>query len=330
MSFRLIPVIALALAAGAGWCETAKKAEFAYTGEPIVLPAKCTNEVMESVGLFCPADSPCPVYLQLSSVEFIGGKLYVAGNLHTEAVTIASVLLASEDGGLTWREAADRVPRATLDRVVFFDEKHGWAAGHVLEGGRPHDPFFLITTDGGQFWRRRPVFEKPRAAVIEDFWFDSDHSGILLVEARSEEGTGTEYERFETMTGAESWMVREVSSRPIRVRRRPAPRRQDWRIETDEARDAWAVRKRTDTGWVTAAEFAIGAGACVRQEEKAVAEAEAEAGKAPETAAAGQAVQAPAEDKGVFVIGAPPPSVAQPAEKPARDEKPPTLKKPRS
>ncbi len=326
MSSRLIALVALALAAGPVWCDaTEKAAELAYTGEPIVLPAQCTNEVMEELGLFCPADSPCPVYVQLNSVEFIEGKLFLAGNVHTEAVTIASILLASDDGGLSWREAAQRVLRASLDRVVFFDEEHGWAAGHMLDGGRARDPFFLLTTDGGRHWRRRPVFDEPRAAVIEDFWFDSDYSGVLLIEARLEDGGGRQYERFETMTGAESWMIREVSSRPIRVRRRPARRLNEWRIEVDEARDAWAVQKRTGAGWVTAAEFAIGAGACVIEEEEEVL-AEAEAETEAETAAP---VAETPEDKGVFVIGAPPPSATQPARKPASDEKPPTLKKPR-
>ena len=328
MGLRFIPVAALALASAA-WCEKTEKAEFAYTGEPIALPARCTNELMESLGLFCPADSPCPVYLQLSSVEFIEGRLYVAGNLHTEAVTIASVLLASDDGGLSWREAAGRIPKATLDRVVFFDEKHGWAAGHVLEAGRPQDPFFLVTTDGGRFWRRRNVFAEPRAAMIQDFWFASSYSGVLLVATRSEDGE-RQYERFETMTGAESWMIREVSSRPIRVRRRPPRRRADWRIVPDEARDAWQVQKRTEAGWVTAAEFAIGAGACLIEEEEVLAEAEGETPKESEAAEAGQTGVAPAEDKGVFVIGSPPPSATQPAQKPAADEKPPTLKKPRT
>jgi len=295
-----------------------------------MLPAECSNELMESLGLFCPADSPCPVYLQLSSVEFVQGKLFLAGNLHTQAVTISSVLLASDDGGLTWREAAERIPQAALDRVVFYDEEHGWAAGHILDGGRPRDPFFLLTTDGGRFWRRRPVFDDARPAVIEDFWFDSDRSGILLIKELAGGEAGAQYTQFETMTGAESWMIREVSSRPIRVRRRPAPRTgMGWRIEADGTRGVWQVQKRTESGWANAVEFLIDSGACAAVEEERLAEGEAEAEAETAAVESERAGESPAEDKGVFVIGSPPPAATRPAQKPADDEKRPTLKKPR-
>src|SRR6059058_1583320 len=75
------------------------------SGKPMLLPFKCTDEDIQASGLTCSEEDPCPIYLELTAVEGAGHRLLVAGNLHTSAVTVFSTLLASEDGGRTWREA---------------------------------------------------------------------------------------------------------------------------------------------------------------------------------------------------------------------------------
>jgi hypothetical protein len=269
-------------------------------------------------------------------------------------VTLYSVLLASQDGGLSWTEPAKRVPRSGLDRVYFYNEQHGWAAGHVLEG-EPKNPFFLVTTDGGQNWRQREVFRDGRTAEIQRFWFDSERSGGLMIDRLKQPENGSRYERYETMTGADSWMIREVSSQPIRQRRRRARPEVDWRVVPDQKTGAWQVQKRGDAGWISVAEFAVEPGVCV-----AVAESLAEAappssspspapasirlgsGGAAETAEAseGDAEQTfdpdnqPVAEGGVFVIGQSPPPVnptQEVKEAPAEGEEDerPTLTKPK-
>src|SRR6476646_236992 len=87
------------------------------SGKPMLLPFQCTDEDIQLSGLTCSEEDPCPIYLELSAVEGPGNRLFVAGNLHTSAVTVFSTLLASEDGGRTWRESHERIRSAGLDRI---------------------------------------------------------------------------------------------------------------------------------------------------------------------------------------------------------------------
>jgi hypothetical protein len=287
-----------------------------YEGNPLRVPVACAGEDMAELGTVCSAQSPCPVYLELTAVHAVGTKIFAAGNLHSRSTTLYSVLLMSDNGGLRWTEPAGRIRRAGLDRVFFFDGDRGWAAGHLLDG-QPRDPFFLLTTDGGRNWRLRPVFEDQRFGSIEDFWFDSERTGTLLLDRLRPDENGTRYERYETMTGAESWMIREISAKPIEVRRiRPPQPAAEWRISTAREGSAWAVEKQEPGGWAAVAEFQVEAGVCAPAEE--VAEAPPEP------------VPAPLEEQvapgGVFVIGSKPgPAPGGPA---SGQQGPPALKKP--
>jgi hypothetical protein len=266
-------------------------------------------------------------------VAFVKGKLIAVGNLHSEGVTMFTVLLQSEDGGLTWTEPAERVLRGGLDRVYFHNDEHGWASGHILDG-EPRDPFFLLTTDGGKFWRRRDILSSGQTAEIQRFWFDSDRSGGLLIDRQRDSEAGARYARYETMTGAESWMIREVSTKPIRPRRRVRPPESDWRVIADGGAGAWQVQKRDTAGWVSVAEFQIEPGVCVAVEE-VIAEApprprpESE----PEVAEPLDPSELPVAPGGVFVIGSgpPPPNPTQEVKTAPEEEedKRPTLKKPK-
>jgi len=242
-----------------------------YEGRPLRLPINCSRQELASFGMACPPDDPCPLYLELTSVESVKEKIYLTGNLHTTSATLYSVLLASDDGGLSWREPFERVREAGLDRVVFFDAKHGWASGHIM-GAEPRDPFFLLTTDGGKFWRRRPVLSTPGAGLIEKFRFDSPTTGSVLIDRLHANAAGVRYEHYETRTGAESWMIREISSTPIHLRGTLEPRqRPDWRLRADHETGAWRLENRDGDTWRLVTEFAIEAGLCVVEEEKAEA-----------------------------------------------------------
>jgi hypothetical protein len=300
-----------------------------YRGTPIVVPVECSNEEIAEFGLVCPPERPCPVYLELTSVEFVGRKLFVSGNLHTESMTLFTVLLASDNGGLSWTEPAEPVVHAGLDEVAFYDNDHGWALGHVIDASGPRDPFFLLTTDGGRFWRKRPVFGESRRAEIVDFEFDSARSGIVLVDRLRTPESGGRYERYETMTGAEAWMIREVSSQPLRLRQRFQAAPDEWRVDTDADSGAWQVQRRQGDGWLTVAEFAVAAGACAAREE-VLAEAPPEATEesADSSAEAAEAQQPEVAPGGVFVIGQPrtPPRSSQEVKRDTDDR--PTIRRP--
>src|SRR4051812_32499441 len=80
-----------------------------FTGKPLVMPFKCSDEDIQLAGLTCSEEDPCPVYLEVASVNSAGSGVVAAGNLHSAAVTLFSILLGSQDGGRTWREVYDRI-----------------------------------------------------------------------------------------------------------------------------------------------------------------------------------------------------------------------------
>ena len=47
---------------------------FAYEGKPITLPYQCSLEDIRWAGLTCSEDEPCPIYLELSSVDAVGER----------------------------------------------------------------------------------------------------------------------------------------------------------------------------------------------------------------------------------------------------------------
>lgn len=317
----IVLAAALVLPAFGQDAEESRKPVLRYSGEPITLPFECTNDDIAWFAMSCTAAVPCPIYLQLNSVESFRDKLLLAGSLHNGSSSMYSVLLASEDGGFTWTEPHERIRGVSLDRVFFYDDEHGWVSGHAMDF-EPRDPFFLLTTDGGKIWRRRDIFDDARAGVIDKFWFDSDRSGVVLIDRLHANEAGTRYERYETMTGAENWMIREVSSQPIRVREPfSAGPDGDWRLRADKDTGAWHVEHRQPAGWSEVSSFRIEVARCVPVEEK-IAEAP------PEPEPTGQE-ELPVAPSGVFQVGRPPQPSTQPEQPPAEETKPPTLKKPR-
>ena len=102
------------------------------TGKPMVVEFRCSEEDIQLAGLSCSPDDPCPLYLELSAVEAVGNRVFLAGNLHSSSTTLYSVLLASDDAGKTWREPYERIRAAGLDRIQFVDFESGWISGEVL------------------------------------------------------------------------------------------------------------------------------------------------------------------------------------------------------
>lgn len=229
------------------------------TGKPMRVEFRCTAEDIQWAGLSCSAEEPCPVYLELAAVESVGNRIFAAGNIHSGVGTLYSILLASDDGGKTWREAHERVRGATLDRVQFIDFEAGWVAGQTVYP-LPRDPFFLITSDGGKTFRRRPVFSESRGGSVLQFWFSSRTMGSMVID-RGQSGDLGRYELYESPNGGESWMLRETNEQPIRIKRAvgPAP---DWRIRADGATQAYVLERRQGEKWSALAAFAVSIGPC--------------------------------------------------------------------
>lgn len=235
----------------------------------------CGAPEIDKFGLTCSPEEPCPVFLELAAVGAAGEKIFASGNLHTATTTIASVLLASEDGGKTWSEPHERVPGASLDQMQFFDLETGWVAGQMA-GALPRDPFFLITTNGGKTWDRRPVFEDTRVGAIDQFAFESRTTGQMTVDRTQAGENGNRYELYESMTGGSSWTMREVSTKPIVLKRSRPVGGGTWRAKADGPSKSFRIERRGTSQWTTVASFLIAAGEC-RPAETVLVEPEAPA-----------------------------------------------------
>ena len=242
--------------------EEPQKPVMEYLGKPIQIPFACTEEMMSAFGMSCTDEQPCRIFSEISGFQPLGDKLFLTGNIHDGASTMFSLLLASSDRGRTWTEPVERIKSAGLDRVYFFDLEAGWISGHTLQA-IPRDPFYMVTTDGGKTWRNRPVFSEPRIGAIERFWFESRKSGSMLMDRVQGAGAGGRYERYETMTGGESWAIREVSSKPLQLKgAREVVANPDWRLRADSASHAHTIENREAGRWRKVTAFSVDVGEC--------------------------------------------------------------------
>jgi hypothetical protein len=237
------------------------------SGVPMSLPFECGDEDIQTTGLTCTVEHPCAVYLELTSVEAAGARLFVTGNLHTASSTLSSVLLASDDGGKTWQEPHERIRLAILEQIQFLDFETGWVGGQIVRP-LPRDPFLLLTTDGGKTWRQRPLFDEPRIGAIEKFWFESRTEGSLWLDRTQSGEIDSQYERYETMTGGESWNVREASAKSIPIKGAAAtPRNPGWRVRAHAASGSYRIEKRQGQTWQMVSAFSIEVGECKPKEQ---------------------------------------------------------------
>lgn len=181
---------------------------------PVHVDYSCPVEDIESFGLTCSEDRPCPIFFEVSAVESFGSVLFVAGDIHTATTTLYGVLLSTDDGGASWSESIPRLRSTAFEQFQFIGD-HGWLSGQQLEP-LPKDPFFLLTIDGGKSWRQRPLFEETRFGSIAQFWFDSPTSGELIFD--DSVGKAINQELHSTMTGGESWDLKQKSTKPLHLK----------------------------------------------------------------------------------------------------------------
>jgi hypothetical protein len=269
--------IALLFAGIALLAQEAAKPVLENTGKPIRLEAACADEEIREYGLVCSEDEPCPVYLEASSVDAAESRIVITGNFHTEAATVSSLLLMSQDEGKSWIEAHARIRGAVLDMVQFADASNIYASGEIA-GSVPRDPFFLRSADGGKTWKRVAVFEDAgTVGLIEQFWFDAPGQGVMLLDTGRGEGRGGRYQRLETSSGGDVWTVREAGPKPFpgKYPKGATSRNPNWRVRTDAQSKAFRIEKKVGAKWTPAASFAIAAGGCRPAPPKPVEPAEA-------------------------------------------------------
>jgi hypothetical protein len=257
-----------------GWAQDTKSAEnpvipppeasltLENNGHPMVLAFRCTAEDIRWAGLSCSEEDPCPIFLELSSAESVGTRLIVAGNIHAEAETLYSVLLATDDAGKTWNEAFERIRGAGLDRIDALDASNVWVAGQELFP-IPQNPFLLASSDGGKSWERKPVLNEAaenRFGSVQQFHFADKNDGSLIVDRGPGNGGGAAFALYETRDGGESWQPKQESNKPLRLMQ-PAFAG-EWRVWVASASRAYQIERRQGEKWIRVAAFSVNLDKC--------------------------------------------------------------------
>ena len=200
-----------------------------------MLPFQCTREDVGSAGFSCSEEAPCPVYLELSAATAAGNKYFVAGNIHSDAVTLYSVLLGSEDAGHSWREIHARIRAAGLDHLQFIDARpDGWPGSSFSRCPRTRS-FCSPPMAGRAGASPRSSARAPTtiSAPCRQCTFHRRSTAALIVD-RSSGGDPGPFALYESPDGGASWTVKEQSPKPLRLKGAPAPDA-DWRVRVDGA-----------------------------------------------------------------------------------------------
>ena len=80
------------------------------SGKPMAPKFQCTEEDIQSFGLGCTEDEPCPIYLELSAFETVGNQIFAVGNIHSAASIAARISPKSPEAAIS--STPKRKPRA--------------------------------------------------------------------------------------------------------------------------------------------------------------------------------------------------------------------------
>lgn len=221
---------------------------------PVHVDYTCPAQDIDSFGLACTPDRPCPVFFELSAIGALGPRLFVAGDIHTDTTTLYGVLLSTDDNGASWEESIPRLRSTTFDQFQFIGD-HGWLTGQRVDP-LAKDPFFLLTDDGGKFWRRRALFDDARFGSITQFWFESPTAGRLIFD--DSVGKETNRQIYQTMTGGESWEVQQSGAPPLKTPLATP----DWTATAPPGSPTYLIEHLVDGRKQTVARFLIHIGDC--------------------------------------------------------------------
>jgi hypothetical protein len=217
----------------------------------------CPAEDVESFGLTCSEDRPCPVFFEVSAVEALGYSVFVAGNIHTASTTLYGVVLSTDDGGVSWSESIPRLRSTTFEQFQFI-QNHGWLSGGKLEP-LPKDPFLMITTDGGKTWHQKPLFEETRFGSILQFWFDSPTAGQLVFDESV--GKATKQVLYSSMTGGENWEIKQTSRKALELKTERG-NTAAWTVTTPPGSKNYLIERTVNGRKETLAKFLVHIGDC--------------------------------------------------------------------
>lgn len=187
-------------------------------------------------------------------MDAAGPKIVLVGNLHTSSATLSSIALSSDDAGSSWREPLKRLPATGFESVQLLNERQAWIAAQP-QAEIATDPYLLATSDGGANWQKLPIWgEEGRSGLLQQFYFDSSQHGFVLIDRSQSGAADAGYEMYESPNAGLSWMLREVSPRPISPKW-TARRTADWRLREDGKSRTYELERRVGNGWQRMANF---------------------------------------------------------------------------
>lgn len=135
------------------------------------------------------ADAPAPFATPAAQASHATrAPLLGATNAGNRIVAVGAhgIVLLSDDGGKSYRQASQVPLRATLNAVQFADAANGWAVGHWGA--------ILHTTDGGMTWQTQRIDTKVDQPLFSVCFTDATHGwavGLWSLMLRTEDGGKT-------------------------------------------------------------------------------------------------------------------------------------------
>lgn len=113
-----------------------------------------------------------------------GGEIFLGGSYCGQAKTIHTVLLISQDGGYTWKDAGFKVDGCGVMNFETFGLSHVWAIATYLTEGCRSPVSLLRSTDAGQNWSfisLNFIDQMPGIEWIGQFQFFDEQRGLLVI-----------------------------------------------------------------------------------------------------------------------------------------------------
>lgn len=213
LCFGVILSLAVAPAAFAQWVAQSAGTDASFRGMSVLSPDVAW--ISGTKGTFAWTENAGREWHsgQVSAASSFDFRAVHAISLDTALLMVSSrdtaLIYRTTDRGTTWTlQYRDESKGAFLDAMAFFDSRHGLALGDPINGRF----VILLTSDGGQHWRREAGTALPPSLVGEGAFAASGTALITcgLENAWFATGGASKSRVFHTSDGGQSWAVAET------------------------------------------------------------------------------------------------------------------------
>lgn len=132
-----------------------------------------------------------------------GGEIFLGGSYYANASTMHTVLLVSQDGGHTWKDAGIKFSGSGVKNFQTFGLNHVWAISTYLTEGCNSPEDLLYSTDAGKSWSAVSlnfIEQMQPLEWIQYFQFFDNLRGLLII-------SGSMYvdRIYTTFDGGKTW-----------------------------------------------------------------------------------------------------------------------------